>query len=57
MSSQRIVSVATRLYVEEPDAFAHRLSEYWRLWKKGDELTTGDIEVVVAADDLSVEFA
>lgn len=40
----RALSLASRLYAEEPNAFVHRLSLYWEAWQDGDELEAGEIE-------------
>ena len=39
----RALSLGSRLYVEEPEAFVDRLSRYWRVWQQGEELEAGEI--------------
>lgn len=40
----RALSLASRLYAEEPGVFVDRLSLYWDAWQVGEELEAGEIE-------------
>lgn len=46
----RALSLAGRLYAEEPDVFVDRLSLYWDAWQIGEELEAGEIEDLFPPD-------
>ena len=46
----RALSLASRLYAEEPDVFVERLSLYWEAWQAGEELEAGEIEDLFPPD-------